>query len=42
MGINHTGQIQKEVILELFNTYLGLHKCETLSSIINKTGTFGS
>lgn len=42
MGINHTGQIQKEVILELFNTYLGLHQCETLSSIINKTGTFGS
>ena len=40
MGITDKGKLPKEELLETFNTYLDLHKCETLSSIINKTGTF--
>lgn len=40
MGITNEGKLPKEALLESFNTYLELHKCETLSSIINKTGTF--
>ena len=40
MGITDEGKLPKEVLLETFNTYLQLHKCETLSSMINKTGTF--
>jgi|GEM_PF-4817988 hypothetical protein len=40
MGITDKGKLPKDVLLDTFNTYLELHKCETLTSMINKTGTF--